>query len=79
MPLRVYRLGPLLPDGGSIFVCAGAPANTGISWTLTGFGTLTPIGTKTSPAGVAIARYQSDHAGHPLGGYDVTVAVDVWP
>lgn len=80
MPLRVYQLGPILEDGGTIFVCSGAPANAGIRWTLVGpRGGLTPIGTRTSSGGAAIAIYNPRENTPALRHSRVFIQAEVFP
>jgi hypothetical protein len=74
--VRLYPIGPILPDGGTLWVCDDVPPNAGIQWTLvSGGGTLTPTAAATNANGVASARYD---AGGATVGTTVTVRAEVY-
>lgn len=59
MALSVAAAGPVLEDGGTMFVATGAEPNGVLVWLLTGPGTLTPTSSTADARGVGTASYNA--------------------
>lgn len=50
-------MGPVLADGGTLFVVSDVPEGVAVEWSHTGGGSLTAITTWTDGNGLAAAKY----------------------